>query len=109
MAAVLSEQKGSSNWFIYFVRTPSNALYCGITTDVTRRFKQHCSGKGAKALKGKAPLVLEWSEPAGSNRSEASKIEYQVKRLTKAKKEALALGKVTLQQALVSSICKKTV
>ncbi|WP_372079805.1 GIY-YIG nuclease family protein [Vibrio amylolyticus] len=106
---MLSEQKGSANWFVYFVRTPSNALYCGITTDVKRRFQQHCCGKGAKALKGKAPLVLEWSELAGSNRSEASQIEYQVKRLTKVKKEALVLGEVTLQQALASSSCKKTV
>ena len=40
-------------WFLYLVRTADNALYTGITTDVARRFLQHQTGKGAKALGGK--------------------------------------------------------
>jgi putative endonuclease len=67
----------------------NNALYCGITTDVQRRFKQHQQGTGAKALKGKGPLKLEWFKPAGADRSTASKLEYQIKRLPKHKKEQL--------------------
>ncbi|HAS61413.1 MAG TPA: hypothetical protein DCS35_01880, partial [Vibrio sp.] len=38
-----------TNWSVYLVRMRSNALYCGITTDVTRRFEQHVCGNGAKA------------------------------------------------------------
>lgn len=45
-----------SPWFVYLVRCANNALYCGITTDVSRRFAQHQKGRGAKALRGKGPL-----------------------------------------------------
>ncbi|WP_295891300.1 GIY-YIG nuclease family protein [uncultured Vibrio sp.] len=109
MRSVPSDEKRSSKWFVYLIRTPSNALYCGITTDVERRFQEHSKGKGAKALKGKSPLILAWHDVAGDNRSEASQIEYHLKRLTKPKKEALASGSITLEQALKPFICKNSV
>lgn len=84
-----------SQWYVYLIRMRNNALYCGITTDVSRRFLQHQQGVGAKALKGKGPLTLEWHCPAGTNRSSASKIEYQIKRLTKVKKEQLISGQIS--------------
>lgn len=76
-------------WWVYFVRTPQNALYCGITTDVDRRFKQHCSGTGAKALRGKAPLELVWFRQTGKSKSDALRFEYRIKRLSKSEKEQL--------------------
>ncbi len=85
------------------MRTRSNALYCGITTDVNRRFEQHCNGTGAKALKGKGPLSLVWSHPAGDSRSSASKIEYQLKKISKQQKEALIIGKMSLEAVLGKS------
>ena len=45
-------------WFLYLIRTADNKLYTGITTDVERRYQQHQSGKGAKALRGKGELTL---------------------------------------------------
>jgi putative endonuclease len=48
-------------WSLYLIRTADNRLYTGITTDVARRFMQHQSGKGAKALRGKANLY--WHFP----------------------------------------------
>jgi putative endonuclease len=71
---------------------PNQALYCGITTDVERRFQQHINGTGAKALRGKSPLILVWYRPVGNTRSAASKIEYQIKKLAKSEKEALIVG-----------------
>ncbi|MDD9339692.1 MAG: GIY-YIG nuclease family protein [Providencia heimbachae] len=79
-----------NNWYLYLVREKNNALYCGITTDVQRRFIQHKEGKGAKALKGKAPLTLVFQCVIGS-RSAASQLEYQVKQLSKSKKERLVI------------------
>ncbi|OAN11641.1 hypothetical protein A3K86_22255 [Photobacterium jeanii] len=80
-------------WYVYLIRTRSNSLYCGVTVDVERRFKQHQTGKqGAKSLKGKGPLTLAWSECIG-NKRQAMQIEYRIKRLVKAKKEALIQGK----------------
>ncbi|MGF1719418.1 GIY-YIG nuclease family protein [Vibrio kyushuensis] len=95
-----SNEKESSNWYVYLVRAPNNSLYCGITTDVDRRFQQHCEGKGAKALKGKSPLAIVWYEKAGINRSKASQIEYRIKRLPKSKKESLVSGLVALEQVI---------
>ncbi|MCL9779867.1 GIY-YIG nuclease family protein [Vibrio sp. S4M6] len=76
-------------WIIYLIRTKNDALYCGITTDLTRRVSQHKEGKGAKALRGKGPLALVWSYRSGSSRSHAQKIEYAIKKLTKKQKEHL--------------------
>jgi putative endonuclease len=75
------------------VRCADGSLYTGITTDVERRFAEHQnidgSGKGAKALRGKHPLSLVYQTTVG-NRSEALKLEYRVKQLSKTDKEALA-------------------
>ena len=78
------------NWFLYLVRTHQNALYCGITTDVAKRFQTHCDGKGAKSLKGKLPLTLVYQCQVG-DRACASRIEYRIKQLTKMKKEQLVI------------------
>ena len=91
----------SSIWFLYIVRGADKSLYTGITTDVARRFSEHSgigsgdTSKAAKALRGKRPLILEYSCKIG-NRSEALKIEYQVKNLSKIKKEQLIAGEVNL-------------
>ncbi|TKB48432.1 GIY-YIG nuclease family protein [Ferrimonas sediminicola] len=81
-------------WSLYLVRTACDRLYTGITTDVERRFRQHSKGRGAKALRGKGPLTLEFHTPIG-DRAQASRVEYRVKQLTRAQKEA-----VLIRQAL---------
>ena len=76
-------------WSVYLIRTAADHLYCGVTTDVERRFREHQSGRnGAKYLKGKGPLVLAWSEVVGDKRK-AMRLEYRIKRLPKARKEAI--------------------
>ena len=92
-------------WFLYIIRGADKSLYTGITTDVLRRFSEHSGtgsgdmSKGAKALRGKRPLILEYSCQIG-NRSEALKIEYQVKQLSKIKKEQLITGELGLDVLL---------
>lgn len=78
-------------WFLYLIRTADNRLYTGITTDVERRFGQHQSGKGAKALRGKGALELVFFAPVGE-KSLALRLEYQIKQLTKRQKERLVTG-----------------
>ena len=78
-------------WFLYLVRTADNALYTGITTDVARRFLQHQTGKGAKALRGKGELQLAFSAPVG-DRSLALRMEYRIKQLTKRQNVRLGTG-----------------
>ncbi|PPI85860.1 hypothetical protein KEHDKFFH_00635 [Marinobacter maroccanus] len=79
------------------VRTARGALYTGITTDVERRFTEHQGGapRGARALRGKGPLELVFSAPAG-DRSRASRLEWHIKQWPRLRKEALARGEVSL-------------
>lgn len=87
----------TDRWHLYLVRTASGSLYTGITTDVERRLFEHQAGapKGARSLRGKGPLTLAFQAPAG-DRSRASKLEWQVKRWPKARKEALINGEFSL-------------
>ncbi|WP_237387234.1 GIY-YIG nuclease family protein [Xenorhabdus sp. Sc-CR9] len=79
-----------SNWYIYLIRTQSGSLYTGITTDIFRRLMQHASGKGAKALRGKGPLILVYQSLV-KDRGTALKVEYRVKKLSKRQKERLIM------------------
>lgn len=75
-------------WHLYLIETASGALYTGITTDVARRFAEHCGGKrGARALRGKGPLSLVYQEVVGT-RSEALRREASLKAFTAKQKRA---------------------
>jgi putative endonuclease len=73
-----------SIWFVYLIRCADGSLYCGIATDVGRRFGEHEEGapKGAKYTRGKGPLELVFQKEIGS-RSEACKEELRIKKLSK--------------------------
>jgi len=76
-----------SDWSIYLLRCADGSTYTGITTDVARRVDEHRSGdKGAKYLRGRGPLVLLYQREVGS-RSQASRLEHQVRKLAKAEKD----------------------
>jgi len=94
--------RAMQEWHLYVLRTARGALYTGITTDVARRLHQHACGKGAKALRARGPLDLVYSVALGA-RGEALRVEYALKQLAKARKEALVaarLGKRALCIAL---------
>ncbi|MCO4787161.1 GIY-YIG nuclease superfamily protein [Marinomonas gallaica] len=80
-------------WYIYMIKTCQNTLYTGVTTDVERRFKEHQAGgsKGARFLKGKAPLTLVWYEQV-CHKQLAMQLEYRVKRLSRTTKDKLVVG-----------------
>lgn len=85
---------------LYMVRCADDSLYTGIAIDVAQRLLEHKSGtRGAKYLRGRGPLRLEFQERVG-NRSDASRAEYCVKRLPRAQKEALLSGAVSLVDLL---------
>ncbi|MDX1457261.1 MAG: GIY-YIG nuclease family protein [Marinobacter sp.] len=96
-----------SGWHLYLVRTAAGHLYTGITTDVARRFAEHQAGapKGARSLRGKGPLVLVYSEAVG-DRSDALRLEWQVKRWSRPRKEALIRGETSLP-ALAELVANK--
>lgn len=75
-------------WHVYILRCSDGTLYCGITTDLDRRFAEHEAGRGAKYTRGRTPVELIYAEPA-ADRSAATQREHEIKQLSKAGKEAL--------------------
>lgn len=77
-------------YYVYMVRCEDNSVYTGITTDISRRMKEHCQRgkKSAKYTARHAVTSLEalWKAP---DRSSASRLEYYIKTLPKQKKELL--------------------
>ncbi len=74
------------SWFLYIVRCSDKTLYTGITTDISRRIKEHNSTKkGAFYTKNKRPVKLVYRESL-PDRSKATKRERQIKKLTRKEK-----------------------
>ena len=81
---------------LYILRCSDNTLYTGIATDVNARIAQHENGsRGAKYLRGKGPLKLEFAAEVG-DRALATRLEHRVKRLSRSRKEALIRGDESL-------------
>ena len=76
---------------VYMLRCEDGSLYTGITTDVERRFAEHASGgpKAARYTRTHRPVEVAAVFDA-SGRSEASALEYRIKRLSRDEKLALA-------------------
>ncbi len=77
-------------YYFYMLRCSDNSLYSGITTDLNRRVEEHNSGtsRSAKYTRAKKPVTLVYSEKHETKQA-AMKREFQVKRLSKVKKEEL--------------------
>jgi putative endonuclease len=91
-----------TGYSIYIVRCADGSYYTGIALDVARRIIEHEeSPRGAKYLKGRGPLTLEYSEIVG-DRSIASKLEYRIKQLSRMDKQALIDGQMPLSDLRIN-------
>jgi putative endonuclease len=72
-------------WFVYLLECSDGSYYTGITNDLERRVKQHNKGVGAKYTKGRGPVNLK-CYLSTATKSEALKLEYKIKQLTKSEK-----------------------
>ena len=95
-----------AEWHLYMIRCAKGTLYTGITTDVVRRFREHSAGKGARYLRGRGPLELVYQYPV-QGRHEALKLEVRVKKLSRQRKEALIMGKWSMDEILNTIITMK--
>lgn len=81
--------------YVYILKCGDDSLYTGWTNNLEKRFKDHCSGRGAKYTKGRGPLELVYYEEF-EDKIGAMKREYEIKRLTRKQKEELIFQKVNL-------------
>jgi putative endonuclease len=75
----------NKEWVVYLVRCADESLYCGITNDIERRLVAHNSGKGAKYTKSRMPVEVA-GVSSKMSKSEALKLERQIKKVPAGKK-----------------------
>jgi putative endonuclease len=76
-----------SSW-AYLLRCADGTLYAGWTSNLDRRLAAHNAGTGAKYTRGRRPVALAWAR-ACADKGEALRLELELKRMTRAQKEAL--------------------
>ena len=71
--------------FVYLLRCSDGSLYCGWTTDVERRVKEHEAGAASRYTGSRRPVEIAWWTSMPS-RSAAMREEARIKRLPRAEK-----------------------
>lgn len=84
-------------YYVYVVHCADTSLYCGITTDLTRRVEEHNSrsSKSAAYTRRRSPVSLVYSEPCNS-RAHALRLEYFFKTWNRKQKIAFLESGSTL-------------
>jgi predicted GIY-YIG superfamily endonuclease len=85
-------------WF-YILRLCSGNYYCGSTKDREQRYNAHFTGRGCRTTRVDSPIEVLHEEKFNTYR-ETFHREHQVKRWTRAKKEALIDGRMYLLKKL---------
>lgn len=78
-------------FFAYMLRCSDDSYYTGSTDDLEHRIAEHQHGQGCAWTRTRLPVELVWSQEFAS-RDEAKEAEHQIKRWSRAKKEALISG-----------------
>jgi len=73
------------NWQVYLLRCSDNSLYCGVTNNLEQRLLKHNQGIASKYTRSRLPVELV-AVRKGLTKSNAFKIEYQIKKLPAGKK-----------------------
>ncbi len=92
--------------YLYILHLKSGDLYIGATTDLKQRYQDHLNGQACRTTKLDPPLKLVYSESLPTF-SDARKREAQIKRWTRAKKEALVADDMVKLRNLSKSRNKK--
>lgn len=85
------------SWFVYMLRCHDRSLYTGITNNLEKRYNDHLNKKGAKYTKSHRVIKMEIFFEV-KNKSEASKLEYKIKKFDKKSKENLIKFKKFLDE-----------
>jgi putative endonuclease len=73
------------DWYVYILECSDGTLYTGITNNIPKRIAAHNNGAGAKYTKGRGPVKLI-RQFGPFSKSEASKLEYKIKQLSREEK-----------------------
>ena len=80
-----------ARWTFYLLRCADGSLYAGIARDLAARVETHNAGRGAKYTRARLPVTVAWSR-GRQHPTDARRLEYALKRLTRAEKLRLTEG-----------------
>ncbi len=75
-------------YYCYILECEDGSYYTGWTTDPERRLRQHTAGQGARYTRAHPPARLAFVEPQ-PDRASAMRRELALKRMSRARKQAL--------------------
>lgn len=82
----MTKKEEKSDWFVYILECKDKTLYTGITNNLEKRLEQHNnSPEGAKYTRARRPVKCIYQENQ-ANRSEATKREMAIKKLSRTEK-----------------------
>ena len=95
-------------YYIYIVRCADDSLYTGIASDIVRRMKEHLS-RGAKCAKYTKlhPVVSMQALFSCETRSDASRLEADIKQLSRQQKQQLISFEKTVADLLSQKLDPK--
>ena len=97
-------------WWVYVVRCADGTLYTGVATRLLARLCQHNEDdrRGARYTRGRRPVALH-AACCCPDRGAAMRLEREVKRLPRARKDALphAAGWLTVAEALAMAAAEE--
>ena len=97
-------------WWVYVVRCTDGTLYTGVATRLLARLREHNEDerRGARHTRGRRPVALH-AACRCADRGAATRLERAVKRLPRARKDALphAAGWLTAAEALAMAAAEE--
>ena len=82
----MTAENKNPDWFVYIVECNDSTLYTGITNNLEKRIEQHNNAQeGAKYTRARRPVKCVYQEKQ-ENRSEATKREFAIKKLSRSEK-----------------------
>lgn len=82
----MADNKKNKKWVVYILECKDKTLYTGITNNLEKRLEHHNTGsEGAKYTRARRPVKCVYQEEQ-QNRSEATKREMDIKKLSRLEK-----------------------
>ena len=89
--------------FVYILKCSDNSYYVGVTNNIGRRLEEHNSGVNESCYTySRRPVLFEYIQEF-QNPLDAIGFEKQIKKWTRAKKEALIKGDIDKLKELAKS------
>lgn len=102
IARQLAPSVGAGRPVVYFLRLRSGIIYIGASADFEQRLEDHASGQACRTTALNPPIAVVRIETCPKF-TEARRREAQLKRWSRAKKEALICGDAAALKALSRS------